>query len=68
MGGLQTAIIGAVIAGVVGIIGFVIVQTVFEAQTTTGWGTLALAVVPIIAPIVAVVTLLGILMYLNRVR
>jgi len=65
---LATVVIGATVAGVVGIIGFVIVQTVFAGQNTSGWSSLSISMVTLIAPIIAVVTVLGLLMSLNRLR
>ena len=61
-------LINSLIAGIIGMLAFVIVQGLFDSLDTSTWGTLAQATVPLIPPVLAIITVIGLFMGLTKIR
>lgn len=61
-------LINAIIAGVLGMVGFVVVQGLLDSLTTTTWGALSRAIVPLIPPVIAILVVIGMFLLLVKIR
>lgn len=62
------AIINALVAGLVGVIAFVVIREIIDAQDTTTWSSAESAVIDIIPVVLAILVIVGMFMGLTRLR
>jgi len=65
---LVDAIINALVAGLVGVIAFVVIREIIDAQDTTTWSSAESAVIDIIPVVLAILVIVGMFMGLTRLR
>jgi len=61
-------LINALVAGILGMIAFVVVQGLFDSLDTSTWSSLSLAIVPLIPPVIAIITVVGLFLGLSKLR
>lgn len=65
---MVNSIINALIAGLLGVISFVIIKQVVDSQDTTGWSGAELAVIGIIPIVLGILVVVGMFLTLTRIR
>lgn len=61
-------LINALVAGILGMIAFVVVQGLFDSLDTSTWSSLSIAIVPLIPPVIAIITVVGLFLGLSKLR
>ena len=61
-------LINALVAGILGLIAFVVVQGLFDSLDTSTWSSLSIAIVPLIPPVIAIITVVGLFLGLSKLR
>lgn len=62
------AIINALVAGLIGVIAFVVIKSIVDAQDTTTWSAAESAIIDIIPIVLAILVIVGMFMGLTRLR
>ena len=63
---MVTAIIGAMTGAIVGVIAFVVVKSIIDAQDKTHWSAAELAIIDVIPVAIGVLVLIGVFMAIQR--
>jgi hypothetical protein len=61
-------LINSLVAGILGMISFVVVQGLFDSLDTSTWSALSVAIVPLIPPVIAIITVVGLFLGLSKLR
>jgi hypothetical protein len=61
-------LINSLVAGILGMISFVVVQGLFDSLDTSTWSSLSVAIVPLIPPVIAIITVVGLFLGLSKLR
>ncbi|KKN11655.1 hypothetical protein LCGC14_1024290 [marine sediment metagenome] len=61
-------LINSLVAGILGMIAFVVVQGLFDSLNTATWSALSIAIVPLIPPVIAIITVVGLFLGLSKLR
>jgi hypothetical protein len=61
-------LINSLVAGILGMIAFVVVQGLFDSLDTSTWSALSVAIVPLIPPVIAIITVVGLFLGLSKLR
>ena len=65
---MTNALINAIVAGLLGIIAFVVLKQVATAQDTTGWSGLDVTFITTIPTVMGIVVIVGMFMLLSKLR
>jgi hypothetical protein len=61
-------LVNSLIAGIIGMISFVVVQELYNSLDTSSWSALSMALVPLIPPVIAILVVVGLFMGLTKLR
>ena len=61
-------LINSLVAGILGMIAFVVVQGLFDSLDTSTWSSLSVAIVPLVPPVIAIITVVGLFLGLSKLR
>ena len=61
-------LVNSLIAGIIGMISFVVVQELYNSLDTSTWSALSIALVPLIPPVIAILVVVGLFMGLTKLR
>lgn len=62
------SIINSLVAGLIGVVAFVVIKEIVDAQDTTTWSDAESAVIDIIPIVLAILVVVGMFMGLTRIR